>query len=181
MAKALTVRSIDTIRPAKSRRELADGIVVGLYLVVQPTGKKSWAVRYRLGGRSCKFTIGAYPLFGLVEARTAAREALHLVAKGEYPTVHRRLTVDGVDERQLVRSIGAEFLQRHASANKTGAETARVLEKEIYPAWGDRSLDSISRRDVIDLIDKIVDRGSARRMRHAQQRSTRDRGYHFHV
>ena len=41
MAKALTVRSIGSMKPLASRTEVADGIVAGLYLIVQPTGKKS--------------------------------------------------------------------------------------------------------------------------------------------
>ena len=67
---------------------------------------------------------------------------------------------NGVDETRLVRVLGVEFLRRHASANKTAAETARVLEREIYPSWGHRPVESISRRDVIDLIEMVVDRGS---------------------
>jgi hypothetical protein len=49
------------MRPATDRREVADGYLPGLYLVVQPTGAKSWAVRYRHHGQPRKFTLGAFP------------------------------------------------------------------------------------------------------------------------
>ena len=38
------------------RVEIHDGN--GLYLVIQPTGAKSWAYRYRMDGKSRKLTLG---------------------------------------------------------------------------------------------------------------------------
>ena len=48
----------------EDRREIPDDYMRGLYLIVQPTGAKSWAVRYRHGGKSAKHRIGPYPAFG---------------------------------------------------------------------------------------------------------------------
>src|SRR4051794_15378489 len=89
MAKALTVKSIEAIKASTSRVEIPDGGLKGLYFVVQPTGAKSWAVRYRHGGRPRKMTIGAYPLFGLAEARQAAGSALRTIADGRDPAAER--------------------------------------------------------------------------------------------
>ena len=57
MARALTTRKVETISPAKQRQEIADRLLKGLYLLVQPSGQRSWAVRYRHRGRSRKFTL----------------------------------------------------------------------------------------------------------------------------
>src|SRR5260370_13957120 len=43
MAK-LTTKFIENVKPADSRREIPDGGCRGLYLIVQPTGRKAWAV-----------------------------------------------------------------------------------------------------------------------------------------
>ena len=43
----LTIKSVETAGPSRDRREIPDGYVKGLYLIVQPSGAKSWAVRYR--------------------------------------------------------------------------------------------------------------------------------------
>ena len=48
----LTVKAIARMAVPTTRREIADGLVAGLYLVVQPSGAKSWALRYRLAGRT---------------------------------------------------------------------------------------------------------------------------------
>jgi hypothetical protein len=45
-----------------------------LYLVIQPSGAKSWAYRYRLNGKTRKYTIGAFPKVDLVNARKLARD-----------------------------------------------------------------------------------------------------------
>ena len=44
MAKRLTATIVDQTKPAKARREIPDGGCPGLYLVVQSTGQKSWAL-----------------------------------------------------------------------------------------------------------------------------------------
>ena len=53
MPVPLTARSVENAKPDPSRRlELPDGALPGFYLVVQPSGAKSWAVRYRVEGVS---------------------------------------------------------------------------------------------------------------------------------
>ena len=50
MAKQLTAVSVANARPGQQRREIPDAGCRGLYLIVQPSGRKSWAVRYRFAG-----------------------------------------------------------------------------------------------------------------------------------
>ncbi len=58
---ALNAQTVNAIKPGPARREIADAVVPGLYLVVQPSGQKSWAVRYRFAGKPCKLTLGSFP------------------------------------------------------------------------------------------------------------------------
>src|SRR5262249_41318736 len=85
MLRALTVRTVETIKPGPARREIPDRHLPGLYLIVQPSGARSWAVRYRSGGRSRKHTLGSYPALDLKAARTLAGKALRAVAAGRHP------------------------------------------------------------------------------------------------
>ena len=59
----LTVKDVEAKRASADRREIPDDYMRGLYLIVQPTGTKSWAVRYRLPiactALSANFLIGA--------------------------------------------------------------------------------------------------------------------------
>src|SRR3954470_18157689 len=87
MPVALTAQSVLRIKPDPHKRlEIPDALMPGLYLVVQPSGVKSWAVRYRHAGTPRKYTVGRFPIFGLVDARDKAREALLAVASGRDPS-----------------------------------------------------------------------------------------------
>lgn len=91
MTKALTAQSVDKLKPDASRRlEVPDGLLPGLYLVIQPSGARSWAVRYRAGGRPRKFTLGPYPALGLGVARERARAVLQAVANGGDPALEKQ-------------------------------------------------------------------------------------------
>ena len=62
MTKALTAASVKKLRETEDRvREIPDGGCVGLYLQIYPSGRKSWALRYRrpLDGRPAKLTLGS--------------------------------------------------------------------------------------------------------------------------
>ena len=165
MAKTLTIRTIETFKPGPVRREIPDGLIAGLYLVVQPSGGKSWAVRYRRGGRPRKLTLGSYPAIDLSNARELARKELFAVAEGRDPCQEKKEAKRAATEhgRDLFQTVAAQFVERYAKANtreSTWRETERLLRRDVVPAWKDRLVQEIARRDVIELLDKIVDRGS---------------------
>src|SRR5947208_2000913 len=85
VAKELTALTLEKIKPGSARREIPDGRVGGLYFIIQPSGKRSWAVRYRHAGKPCKFTIGPYPAIDLKTAREAAGRAKDTLEEGKDP------------------------------------------------------------------------------------------------
>lgn len=163
MAKALTVKAVEAAKAEASRREIPDGGLPGLYLVVTPTGAKSWAVRYRHATRTRKLTIGTYPAFGLAEARKAAGEALRAVAEGRDPGVEKRLAKAERSERaNLAENVLDEFITKYVERRNrpnTVAAAKAVVENRLKPAWKGRLIGSITRRDVLDLIEGIADGG----------------------
>jgi len=80
MAKVLTVKSVEAAKPDPIKRlEIPDAALTGLYLVVQPSGARSWAYRYRHGGKTRKLTLGRYPAVPLAKAREEAGKAAQAV------------------------------------------------------------------------------------------------------
>jgi integrase len=144
----LTVKSVETARATSDRREIADSYMRGLYLVVQPTGSKSWAVRYRHGGKSCKDTLGPYPAFDLKQAREAAGKILRAVAEGRDPRQRQAGSVE---------DAVAQFLQRHCKSYrpKSRNEAERLLRLYVVANWGRRKLDAVTRADVRGMLDGI--------------------------
>ena len=62
-------------------------------------------------------------------------------------------------DRDKVRMLVEQFDRRHLSSLKSGAQARRFLDRFVVVAWGERNIQSITRRDVIDLLDCIVDSG----------------------
>lgn len=164
MAKSLTVKGVEAIKPGAVRREISDGALPGLYLVVQPSGAMSWAVRYRFGNRPRKMTIGPYPVFTLAQAREAAGAALRAVSEGRDPGAEKLAKVaERSDVANLATAILDEFLQRYVrvkNRESTARDTSRFIDNEIRPKWKHRQIQTITKRDIVELLDGIVDRGA---------------------
>ncbi|HEY3621591.1 MAG TPA: Arm DNA-binding domain-containing protein, partial [Roseiarcus sp.] len=92
VAKATRIKSDQTIKSLplpEKRREIPDDRITGLYLVHQPSGARSWAVRYRVDGAPKKLTLGSYPAVDLATARKRAQEAIGEVASGVDPAARK--------------------------------------------------------------------------------------------
>jgi integrase len=64
-AKALTSAAVERFKPGRERREIPDAKSTGLYLIIQPTGAKSWAMRFRKpNGDKAKLTLGPVDFSG---------------------------------------------------------------------------------------------------------------------
>jgi integrase len=161
MGKGLTARAVEAASAPKERREIADGYLPGLYLIVHPTGAKSWAVRYRHHGQSRKFTLGGYPLLDLKAARESGAKALRAAAEGRDPGQERAQA--RASQPDSIESVAQQFIERHVrrlNRPKTIRETERALRLHVLPYWRGRSVNSIARKDVLDVLDRVVDGGA---------------------
>jgi integrase len=183
MTKALTPKRIEAEKPATARKEIPDGLLPGLYLVVQPSGAKSYAVRYRHAGAPRKLTIGPHPTIDLASARTLGGKALRAAAEGRDPAsekqsakgeTKRAAIEEARGKRDLFENVAREFIERHAmksTRETTWRETARILglrpdadgklvevDGDVIPAWKGRKVQDITKRDVIALLDAVNDR-----------------------
>ena len=187
MTKALTVRRIETVQASSSRQEIPDGLLPGLYLVMQPSGAKSFAVRYRHAGQPRKLTLGPYPAVSLEAARDLGGKALRAAAEGRDPArekqnakveAKRQAEEEIRGQRDLFENVAREFIERHAmksTRESSWRETARILGfrpspddpsklvetgGDVLSAWRGRKVHEIPKRDVIALLDGIADRGA---------------------
>jgi integrase len=159
MSKPLTAASVDKLRPSKERREIPDGACPGLYLVVQPSGAKSWAIRFRRpDGRPAKLALGSVytrpekepdtlPTIGghltLAAAHRLVTELRHEIAQGRDPAAvyianKQRLRVAAADAAANTFSAAArDWIKEDASKNtRRWKEQARLLgfeTKDLSP------------------------------------------------
>jgi integrase len=106
MAKRLTAVAVANFKPRKRRREIPDGGCPGLFLIVQPSGVKSWALRFRRPrtGQAAKLTLGR------VDVVSAAASAPVEVGRPLSLTAARRLAADLQHRRALGEDVAAEAL-----------------------------------------------------------------------
>jgi integrase len=139
---------------------------------------KTWTFLYRVKGEMSsagkrlplhRLTIGPYPAYSLAEAREKAREARKLADRGIDPAKERLAEAAAAQRRaREVRTVASavdEFMRRYMKEGKRPhapryiAETARNFRNHVLDRWGERDIKSITRRDVIELLDAIADAG----------------------
>lgn len=152
MHKALTQVAVDRLKPpASGQVEVFDRGYPGLALRLSYGGARTFVYFYRLGGRLRRMTLGTYPAISLAQAREAWRKARQDVVAGRDPS--GRSSTD-------FESVARDWLKRDQGKNRSASAVERVVERVLIPAWGPRPIASITRRDIRDMIDSIVDRGS---------------------
>jgi len=163
MAKALTDIAIRNLKPRAVRHEVPDPGARGLRVVVQPSGHKSFAVRFRTAaGHARKLTL--QPGITLAAARKLAADALLEVAQGKDPAAGKQGARHAARARadDTVERWAHTFIERHVRRNtrhNSARATVGIFNNIVLPAWGERSVHDIARRDVIDLVEGVaVDR-----------------------
>lgn len=153
MKTKITRRAIDALTPAAGRQVwLYDTALPGFLVLCQPSGRKSYVVRYRTGaGAWRKLTLGLCAELHPDEARELARDALAAARRGEDPARDR--------SAPTVADLAAKFMDQHAARLKPG--TRRNYEilwrRHILPRLGRIRVRDLKRADVAQMHDAMRD------------------------
>ena len=144
--------------PAVGQVDYFDSAYPGLALRITAKGVKSWTYFGRVHGKIKRATLGRYPDLSLAKARRKAGETADAMRQGIDPAAAKRAQRAAV--RDNFEGVLTEWLKRDQAENRSHAEVKRLIERETLPAWRGRLMSTITRRDVLDCIDAVVDRGS---------------------
>src|SRR6266568_1058912 len=158
----LTKSVIDALATPPKEVVYWDSASPGFGVKVTPKGRKVFIVLYRTAGagsRLRKYTIGPYGRVTLHQARVAAQKVYALRLEGRDPAgekreAKRRVVADRVDE------LLEAFIAQHVSQNRSAAEVSRMLRREVGLPWGSRGIHEITKRDVIEVVSAIEQRGA---------------------
>ncbi|RBM03682.1 integrase [Acidithiobacillus ferridurans] len=164
----LTDRKIQTLKPKEARYEIADENDHGrgtLILRVSPSGKKAFVLRYSIDRNVHRLTLGEYGTrpdqLTLAAARTKANEIGERIDAGLDPIAQERERQVAYAKEPTVSVLALEYIEKWAKLRKRSwAEDQRILEKDILPHWGTRKAESITRKEVVALLDRIAARGA---------------------
>jgi len=188
MLKDMTIKNAKVGDDEKAYK-LSDG--GGLYLLVTKSGKY-WRYDYRINGKRKTLAIGKYPDIPLATkkvegdnkikgVRAYLAEAKDLVIQGIDPSQAKkdakRKNLEALEKKNIQTAIDSNSFEVVAAKwfnhKKQGwmeghsCKVYRRLEMYIFPYIGQKSISKISKFEVIDCIDKVVQQGrneSAKRL-----------------
>lgn len=159
----LSDAAVRSAKPKEKPQKLADG--GGLYLLVMPTGRKWWRLKYRFDGKEKSLSLGVYPDTGLKEAREKREAARKLLAAGVDPGENRKAARAA---RALEASNSFEIVAREWFAKQepvwAASHSSKVigrLEADVFPWIGNRPMDSLTAPDLLAVLRKVEARGAA--------------------
>ena len=159
MSKKLTNARIKALTKRKARYEVWDGRGFGVR--VAPSGRKSFVFVYRFNGRTRRMTLGTYPSMSLAKANEALATAQSLLDKDIDPGETAMAEKRAIQEAGTFKDLVDLWIERWAKKNRKRWEEAKMtLEYDAIPAIGKRKLRDIKRRDIIALLDNIMDRNA---------------------
>ena len=159
----LTKSAIDSLPPTpESDVVYWDAGCPGFGIKITPKGRKVFIVLYRTGGADSKlrkYTIGPHGRVTLHQARVAAQRVFAAKLEGRDPAAEKRAA-----KRRVVADRAEDLLEMYIaqrlSQNRSGGKVARLLRREVGSAWVGRSVHEISKRDVIELVSAVEQRGA---------------------
>jgi integrase len=152
----LTAVGLSRIKPPVTGQvDHFDAGYPGLALRISYGGSRSWVYFYRWQGKQKRLTLGPWPGLQIAQARDAWREVRKRLASGLEPIV-----APSISTADDFATVAADWLKRDQADNRSHDEVKRILDREVLPAWGPLRISQISRREVLDLIDAIADRGA---------------------
>jgi integrase len=131
---------------------------------VFPSGKRSWIVRTRVGGKTAKLTLGDAAIVPLADARERARGELRQVATGLDPRQERRARLAASEQRRkaTVAAAVALWLAKDQAGNRTADEVRKTMEKHVLLRWGEMPLADVRKRHVLELLDQVSETAPVR-------------------
>lgn len=128
----------------------------GLYLLVSPTGTKSWVLRVQVDGKRRDFGLGAFGLKGkgitLSEAREEAAKWRKVAKAGGNPSVDRKR------ERAQGKTFKEAALDFHASTKRSwknakhADQWINTLKTYVFPKIGNIAADKIEAADIQNVL-----------------------------
>ena len=146
---ALTVKAVEAAKPRDIGYKLADG--AGLYLYVTKAGGKSWRANYVRAGKQATRTYGRYPDVSLADARkahAAARDPVALAA-----VVAASPTFEAVARAWLKLKLPT------LSNGKHQVQVENTLERFVFPALGNRPINSLKRSELVAVVHQVQEGG----------------------
>ena len=119
-------------------------------------------VARRLEGKLVKIVIGHYPAFSLEQARKESEKYLQAFDRGEDPREIRdaEQAAKRAVRAETVSMVTAEWMKRDQADKRGFKAVERLINNRVIPAWGNRPITSITKKDCIAFVNEYADSSS---------------------
>ena len=164
MKRTLSDRLLRSLaRPRTAPQEIWDQQLRGFGCRASKQGVVSFFAMRRPRGsaKSVRLKVGDFPAMSLVEARQRARALLTEMQDGVDPRARKaeEARLAAVERASTFGVVAEAFIARHVASKRTAREIEARIRRELIPRWSDRPIASITRAEVIAMIEEIIDRG----------------------
>lgn len=154
----LTDRFIEALKPppaGSSAIDITDEMTPGLALRITAFGVKSWSFRFRTpAGKTTRRALGSYPAVRLAAARAAAGKLRQQVRDGHDV---RAPSLEARQANTLAAVVDRWERRQERQDKRSYREARRILDLHILPTLGGRQVQTIRRRDVIEVLERLRD------------------------
>src|SRR5271163_2264847 len=145
--------------------DFGDRMVAGLRVRVTDKGAKSFILWRRYGDAKnpAARRLGTVGAMTVDQAREKAAKWIEMIERGESPRTVERRTRDA-NRDQDANTFGKvfeEYLAKHVKGQRRAKDAEREMRKDLLSRWKDKPLSEITRRDVIQMVDAVKERGPA--------------------
>jgi|MTBAKSStandDraft_1061840.scaffolds.fasta_scaffold08156_6 integrase len=151
----LSDTAIRTAKPRDKAYMLRDG--GGLWLVVEPSGRKWWKLRVVFAKKENSFSLGEYPAVTLAAAREEKLRVKGQKAGGVDPGVLRKLEKMKRSGEMSFASVAREWIALKSpgwSPSHTN-KMVSVLEKDVFPYIGTRDIGEITTPEMLAVLKRV--------------------------
>ena len=154
-------KSIKAQKPEDKRYFVQIEGYTGLMLRIKPSGEISFIYRYQADGRRRNITLGTYPMMTVAKVGKSYAEVRTMIDEGKDPLTEKEteeIRKQKAVNDPTVKQLGERYLENHNRKVKatTIREYRRYMEKSVFPKWGRRKANLITRADVIALIESAA-------------------------
>ena len=136
----------------------------GLFLFVTPSGNKLWRFKYRFEGREKLLSLGSYPELSLADARAKRDCSRKDVAMGKDPSeLKKAIKASGLAKYENSFEILTRLWITKNSIRlspQTTEKNLRLFERDIFPWIGDKPINELRPKQILDTAKRIESRGA---------------------
>jgi integrase len=166
----LTNTALRTLKGRDKPYKISDG--GGLFVLVNPDGKRFWRLAYRYRGKQKTLAFGVYPTVSLAAARQGREAAKAQLAQGIDPSQTRQLEKRAAKTatQNSFEAVAREWHEKQSTrlTTKYARLVLRRLELDIFPHLGVRPIADIDAPELLDVLRKVEARSAldiAKRLR----------------